>query len=163
MPRFFVLALFAAAACGSRHDDSRAQPAGSAAEPTSPAGSASGSSAVNPCGYATAEEVGAAIGLPIVVTEQVSPDQCAYYPQPKPSNALYVRVSDGSPYAAMKQTMRNTEPVAGLGDDAMWAKPQLVVHAGSKMVSIQVMDVRWKAGDSKAVAVEVAQKVVPRL
>ncbi len=98
-----------------------------------------------------------------MVTEQVSPDQCAYHPEPKPSNALYVRVSDGSPYAAMKQTMRNMETVAGLGDDAMWGKPQLVVHAGAKMVSIQVMDVRWKAGDSKAVAVEVAQKVVPRL
>ena len=123
----------------------------------------SAAAAVNPCGYATAEEVGAAIGLPIVVTEQVSPDQCAYHPEPKPSNALYVRVSDGSPYAAMKQTMRNMEAVTGLGDDAMWGKPQLVVHAGSKMVSIQVMDVRWKAGDSKAVAVEVAQKVVSRL
>ena len=101
--------------------------------------------------------------MPIVVTEQVSPDQCAYYPQPKPSNALYVRVSDGSPFAAMKQTMRNTEPVTGVGDDAFWAKPQLVAHAGSQMISIQVMDVRWKSGDSKAIAVEVAQKVVPRL
>jgi hypothetical protein len=97
------------------------------------------------------------------VTEQVSPDQCAYHPEPKPSNALYVRVSDGSPYAAMKQTMRDTETVVGVGDDAFWAKAQLIVHAGSMMISIQVMDVRWKAGDSKAIAVEVAQKVVPRL
>lgn len=150
--RLIILTLFVASACRS-HDESH----------SAPAATGSAAPAADPCGYATKEEVGAAIGLPIVLAEQVSPDQCAYYPEPKPSNALYVRVSDGGPYDAMKQTMRNTAAVAGLGDDAMWAKPQLMVHAGSKMISIQVMDVRWKAGDSQSVAVEVANKVLTHI
>lgn len=169
--RLIVLGLVITSACGSR-EESHSPPAGSAATGSAtapPADSAaptpadSAPAAVNPCSYATAEEVGAAVGLPIVVTEPVSPDQCAYYPQPKPSNALYVRVSDGSPYAAMQQTMRGTVAISGLGDNAMWAKPHLFVHAGSKMITIAVMDVRWRAGDSQTVAVEAARKVLPRL
>src|SRR4051812_3592500 len=108
----------------------------------------------DPCRFATKDEVSAATGVTMLRAEQVSPDQCAYYPTASgPANALYVRVSSSDPYAASKQIMHDTVPVAGVGDDALWASPQLLVKAGPKMATIAVMDVRWNHGDSQGAAV----------
>ena len=100
-----------------------------------------------------------------MLAERVAADQCAYHPDPKPSNALYIRVSDGGAYASMKQIMQDMTPVTGLGDDAMWGQKSSTLHvkAGSKLVTISVMDVRWNNGDSKAAAVATARAVLPRL
>ena len=136
-------------------------PAGSSAGAA--AGSAAAPAAADPCGYATKEEVGAAIGKPIVATRQASRDQCAYFAEPEPSNGLYVRVTDSAPYDSMKQIMHDMTPVSGLGDDAMWGGAHLHVKAGSKMIAIGVMDVRWNHGDSKGAAVAVARAVLARL
>lgn len=174
--RLLVASVLVTAACHSS-DSSRAgagssvpptgssapPAAGSAATGSGATGSAAPAATTDPCTYATKEEVGAAIGLPIVETQQASPEQCGYFPKPRPSNGLYVSVSDGGVYTAMTQTLRDMTQVPGLGDAAMWGGSVLYVHAGAKMITIRVMDTSWKAGDSKGIAVAVANAVLPRL
>lgn len=156
-----------AASSGSSGPQSSAQSTStgqSGAGTTAASSSSSTNSSTDPCSFASKEQVAAAIGTSISLAKTESPTQCGYFPTDSAtSNGLYIEVTDAGAYDAFKQTLRNTTPVSGVGDDAFWAPPILRVKAGSHMIVINVMDTTWNGGDSQGAAVAVARVVLPRV